>query len=112
MNELIIIDNQTIQDKIYTIRGVQVMLDEDLAVLYGVETKNLNKAVNRNMDRFPEKFRFQLTQEEYDNLKFQIGTSSLNASLRSQFVTLKNYPNLRSQIATSSFHTQIHLIEI
>ena len=88
MNELII-DNQTIQSKIYTIRGVQVMLDEDLAVLYGVETKNLNKAVNRNMDRFPEKFRFQLTQEEYDNLKFQIGTSSLNASLRSQFVTLE-----------------------
>ncbi|MGJ0323144.1 ORF6N domain-containing protein [Aliarcobacter cryaerophilus] len=88
MNELII-DNQTIQDKIYTIRGVQIMLDEDLAVLYGVETKNLNKAVNRNMDRFPEKFRFQLTQEEYDNLKFQIGTSSLNASLRSQFVTLE-----------------------
>ena len=88
MNELII-DNQTIQDKIYTIRGVQVMLDEDLAVLYGVETKNLNKAVNRNMDRFPQKFRFQLTQEEYDNLKFQIGTSSLNASLRSQFVTLE-----------------------
>lgn len=88
MNELII-DNQTIQDKIYTIRGVQVMLDEDLAVLYGVETKNLNKAVNRNMDRFPEKFRFQLTQEEYDNLKFQIGTSNLDASLRSQFVTLE-----------------------
>ncbi|MCT7526768.1 ORF6N domain-containing protein [Aliarcobacter cryaerophilus] len=88
MNELII-DNQTIQDKIYTIRGVQIMLDEDLAVLYGVETKNLNKAVNRNMDRFPEKFRFQLTQEEYDNLKFQIGTSSLDASLRSQFVTLE-----------------------
>ena len=88
MNELII-DNQTIQDRIYTIRGVQIMLDEDLAVLYGVETKNLNKAVNRNMDRFPQKFRFQLTQEEYDNLKFQIGTSSLNASLRSQFVTLE-----------------------
>lgn len=88
MNELIV-DNQSIQDKIYTIRGIQVMLDEDLSVLYGVETKNLNKAVNRNMDRFPEKFRFQLTQEEYDNLKFQIGTSNLDASLRSQFVTLE-----------------------
>ena len=88
MNELII-DNQTIQSKIYTIRGVQVMLDEDLAVLYGVETKNLNKAVNRNMDRFPEKFRFQLTQEEYDNLKFQIGTSSLHHS-----------SNVQSQIGT------------
>lgn len=53
------------------------MLDEDLAVLYRVETKNLNKAVNRNIERFPEKFRFQLTQEEYDNLKFQNGTSNL-----------------------------------
>ena len=89
MNELIIIDNQTIQDRIYTIRGVQVMLDEDLALLYGVESKRLTEPVKRNIERFPEKFRFQLTQEEYDNLKFQIGTSSLNASLRSQFVTLE-----------------------
>ena len=88
MNELII-DNQTIQSKIYTIRGVQIMLDEDLALLYGVESKRLNEQVKRNIERFPEKFRFQLTQEEYDNLKFQIGTSSLNASLRSQFVTLE-----------------------
>lgn len=87
MNELIIIDNKTIQDKIYTIRGEQVMLDEDLAILYGVETKQLNKAVNRNIARFPEKFRFQLTQEEYDNLRFQNGTSNLDDSLRSQFVT-------------------------
>ena len=88
MNELII-DNQTIQSKIYTIRGVQVMLDEDLALLYGVESKRLNEQVKRNIERFPEKFRFQLTQEEYDNLKFQIGTSNLDASLRSQFVTLE-----------------------
>ncbi|MDY0402787.1 ORF6N domain-containing protein [Sulfurovum sp.] len=86
MNELITIDKQTIQDKIYTIRGVQVMLDEDLAVLYGVETKVFNQAVKRNIGRFPEKFRFQLVQEEYDNLRFQKGTSSL----RSQFVTLES----------------------
>jgi len=77
MNELVLIDNQTIQNKIYTTRDVQVMVDEDLAVLYGVETKQLNKSVNRNIERFPEKFRFQLTQEEYDNLRFQNGTSSL-----------------------------------
>lgn len=61
MNELII-DNQTIQSKIYTIRGVQVMLDEDLALLYGVESKRLNEQVKRNIERFPEKFRFQLTE--------------------------------------------------
>ena len=66
MNELII-DNQTIQSKIYTIRGVQVMLDEDLALLYGVESKRLNEQVKRNIERFPEKFRFQLTENEYEN---------------------------------------------
>ncbi len=65
-----------IQNKIFTIRGIQVMLDNDLAYLYEVETKQLNRAVSRNLDRFPERFRFQLTQEEYDNLRFQNGTSS------------------------------------
>lgn len=75
--DILLIDKEIIQDKIYTVRSMQVMLDEDLAVLYGVETKQLNKAVNRNITRFPEKFRFQLTQEEYDNLRFQNGTSSL-----------------------------------
>jgi hypothetical protein len=90
MNELTIIDNQTIQNKIYTIRDVQVMIDEDLAILYGVETKVFNQAVKRNIKRFPKKFRFQLTQEEYDNLKSQFVTSSLDDSLRSQIVTLES----------------------
>ncbi|MGD9554572.1 MAG: ORF6N domain-containing protein [Arcobacteraceae bacterium] len=77
MNELII-DNQTIKNKIYTIRGVQVMLDEDLAFLYSVELKRLNEQVNRNIERFPEKFRFQLTKEEYENLRSQFATLSLD----------------------------------
>ena len=89
MNELII-DNQTIQNKIYTIRGVQVMLDEDLAVLYNVETKVFNQAVKRNIERFPEKFRFQLSESEYENLRSQFVTSSLDNSLRSQIVTLES----------------------
>ena len=89
MNELII-DNQTIQSKIYTIRGVQVMLDEDLAVLYNVETKVFNQAVKRNIERFPEKFRFQLSESEYENLRSQFVTSSLDNSLRSQIVTLES----------------------
>ena len=71
MNELI-----HIQNMIYTIRGQKVMLDSDLARLYEVETKALNKAVKRNLKRFPEDFMFQLTKEEYENLRFQIGTSS------------------------------------
>jgi hypothetical protein len=65
-----------IRNMIYTVRGEQVMLDSDLAELYEVETGNLNKAVKRNEDRFPENFRFQLTPEEYENLRCQIGISS------------------------------------
>ena len=64
-----------IQNLIYTIRGQKVMLDSDLAMMYGVETSNLNKAVKRNLQRFPEDFMFQLTKEEYDFLIFQIGIS-------------------------------------
>jgi phage regulator Rha-like protein len=67
-----------IRNLIYTIRDKQVMLDSDLASLYQVETKNLNKAVKRNIERFPVSFCFQLTEEEVENLRFQFGTSSLN----------------------------------
>ncbi len=66
---------QTLKRLIYTIRGVQVMLDSDLAALYKVETKAFNQAVKRNMNRFPESFRFQLTVEEYQNLRSQFVTS-------------------------------------
>src|SRR3954453_9514137 len=65
-----------IQKHIYFVRRQKIMFDRDLAKLYGVETKNLNKAVRRNLDRFPSDFMFQLTAEEAKNLKFQIGTSS------------------------------------
>ncbi|KGO11345.1 ORF6N domain-containing protein [Elizabethkingia bruuniana] len=67
-----------IKNMIYTIRDKQVMLDSDLASLYQVETKNLNKAVKRNIERFPVSFCFQLTEEEVENLRFQIGTSSVS----------------------------------
>ena len=63
---------EDIRDKIYTIRGVQVMLDSDLAQLYQVETRILNQAVKRNINRFPERFCFQLTEEEIDASKSQI----------------------------------------
>ena len=70
MNELII-DNQTIQDRIYTIRGVQVMVDRDLAELYNVETRALKQAVKRNIERFPEDFMFELTDFEIDYMVSQ-----------------------------------------
>ena len=74
----IIASKETIQNKIYTVRTMQVMLDSDLAELYQVETKQLNRAVTRNLKRFPESFRFQVTKEEYDEiLRCQFGTSSI-----------------------------------
>ena len=80
MNELIIKDNINIEDLIYNIRGKQVMLDSDLAKLYECKggTKVINQAVSRNKDRFPSDFYFQLTKEEFINLKSQFVTSSLN----------------------------------
>ena len=64
-----------VQNLIYEIRGQKVMLDSDLAKLYGVQTFNLNKAVKRNIQRFPTDFMFQLTKDEYESLIFQIGIS-------------------------------------
>ena len=72
---LVIVDNKEIQSMIYTFRGRQVMLDSDLAMLYQVETKYLNRQRNRNAERFPEDFCFQLSKEEYEFLRCQNVTS-------------------------------------
>ena len=74
--EIVVYNKNFIQKKIYTIRGMQVMLDEDLSILYGVETRRLNEQVKRNIERFPEKFMFQLSNDEYENLMSQIAISS------------------------------------
>ena len=71
-----IVPRKVIEQKILLTRGQKVMLDRDLAQLYGVTTGNLNKAVDRNLDRFPNDFMFRLTQEEFKNLIFHFGTSS------------------------------------
>ncbi|RKX39205.1 MAG: ORF6N domain-containing protein [Verrucomicrobia bacterium] len=90
MNELMKRDG--VAGKIFLIRGVQVMLDSDLAELYGVTVKRLNEQVKRNVERFPEEFRFQLTKEEPENLRSHFATSSLVSQsvipLRSQNATL------------------------
>ena len=79
----------SIRSRILTIRGVQVMLDRDLAELYGVPTKVLNQAVKRNSERFPERYMFQLSKEDVENMRSQIVTGSdMETSLRSQNVTL------------------------
>ena len=80
MNEVINKDYINIENLIYEVRGVQVMLDSDLAKLYGCVngTKTINQAVKRNVDKFPDDFYFQLTKNEFFNLKSQVGTSSWN----------------------------------
>ena len=75
-NELIEIDNENIKNLIYTIRGKQVMLDSDVATLYQCETKYVNRVVKRNIERFPIEFCFQLTENEFENLRCQFVTSS------------------------------------
>ncbi len=122
--ELILTTEQTtnnqllqIEPLIRIIRGQQVLLDSDLAILYAVETKRLNEQVKRNIERFPDDFMFQLTKVELINLKSQIAASSAiensprsqivtlntkNHSLRSQNATLNEDVNLKSQIVTSS----------
>ena len=80
-------DIQTIQSMIYEIRGQRVMLDFDLAEMYGVETRRLNEQVKRNIERFPEDFMFQLTKGELEILRSQIATSNFaNASFFGKYV--------------------------
>lgn len=71
-----IVKIKQIDTKIHTVRNAKVMFDKDLAVLYGVTTSNLNKAVKRNAERFPSDFMFQLSKSEFEILKFQFGTSN------------------------------------
>jgi hypothetical protein len=75
-------DMTNIENKILVVRGQQVMLDRDLAGLYGVETKNINKAMSRNKERFPINFCFQLTTDEFASLRFQNGTSNKKGGRR------------------------------
>lgn len=80
---------QSIQNRIYEIRGERVMLDRDLASLYEIETRVLNQAVKRNLKRFPEDFMFQLTRLEFEEIQNQITVLKPSDSLRSQIVILK-----------------------
>ena len=80
------ISNLQIEKKIFVIRGVQVMIDRDIAELYGVETRILNQAVKRNLNRFPEEFMFQMNDEEFDNWKSQIVISSWGGIRKAPFV--------------------------
>jgi hypothetical protein len=107
MNE--IIPQDVIEQKIFLMRCQKVMLDRDLAVLYSVETKILNKAVRRNIERFPPDFMFQLTKEEFDNLKFQFGTSSWGGTRKLPLVFTENGVAMLSSVLNSKRAIQVNI---
>ncbi len=100
---------EIIQNKIYLIRGQKVMLDRDLAELYGVLTKNFNKSVTRNLDRFPADFAFRLTSEEYENLRFQIGTSSWGGRRYLPYVFTEQGVAMLSSVLRSKRAVQVNI---
>ena len=94
MNEIIVKDNIKIENLIYEIRGKQVMLDSDLAMLYSCKngTKSLNLAVKRHINRFPERFMFQLTKEEYSSIYSRFQFETLNKNNQKQGLNIKYLP--------------------
>ena len=105
---------EVIQNKIYLIRGHKVMLDRDLAELYGVLTRNLNKAVRRNIDRFPSDFGFILTAREFKILMFQIGTSSWGGTRKLPMVFTEQGVAMLSSVLNSrrAIHVNIQIIRV
>lgn len=104
MNEI-----EEIRSIIHTVRGKQVMLDKDLAELYGVQTRDLNKAVKRNIERFPDDFMFQLTKEEMSNLMFQIGTSSWGGTRKLPFAFTEQGVAMLSGILRSPIAVEVNI---
>src|SRR5215213_3826900 len=97
---------QSIQNRIYKVKGHRIMLDFDLAQLYEVETKVLNQAVKRNLKRFPEDFMFQLTEEEWLEIRSASNVIPADSSLRSQVVTLKTGRGQHSKYTPHAFTEQ------
>jgi hypothetical protein len=95
MNDLVRAETVSIQNKIYELRGQKVMLDFDIAEMYEVETKRINEAVRRNIERFPYRFMFRLTQEEWDNL------------MRSQIATAYNQRKRNTGVTPRTRHNNV-----
>jgi phage regulator Rha-like protein len=100
---------EIIEKKILLIRDKKVMLDKDLAALYGVETFNLNKAVKRNIDRFPEDFMFQLSNEEFKNLTFHFGISSWGGTRKLPYAFTENGVAMLSSVLNSKRAVQVNI---
>lgn len=109
VKNLSVFTDEIIINKIYFIRGLKVMIDEDLAELYRVETKQLKRQVRRNIDRFPKDFMFELSEEEFQNLRSQVGTSSWGGSRYAPMVFTEQGVAMLSGILTSKTAIQVHI---
>lgn len=109
MTELLIIPEEIIISKIYLVRNKKVMIDSDLADLYGVETKRLNEQIKRNLSRFPEDFMFQLTNEEWRNLKSHSATSSWGGRRTIPYVFTEHGVLMLSSVLNSNRATDINV---
>ncbi len=109
MNQSIMIPTEIIQKRILILREQRIMLDKDLADLYGVETKILNKAVKRNLDRFPEDFMFQLNSQEFMNLKFHFGTSSWGGTRKLPYAFTEQGIAMLSSVLRSERAVQVNI---
>jgi hypothetical protein len=108
-NKELIIADELVMNKIHLIRGQKVMLDRDLAILYGVTTGNLNKAVSRNIDRFPGDFMFTLSKEEMNNLMFQNGISSWGGTRKLPRAFTEQGVAMLSGILNSETAIRVHI---
>ncbi|TVQ94810.1 MAG: ORF6N domain-containing protein [Bacteroidetes bacterium] len=108
-NQPSVIPDEIVINKIYLIRDEKVMLDSDLAELYGVETKRLNEQVKRNIDRFPEDFMFQLTETEFENLKSQIATSSWGGRRTLPYVFTEHGVLMLSSVLNSDLAIKVNI---
>jgi hypothetical protein len=104
-----IIPDELVINKIYLIRGKKVMLDEDLAELYQVETKRLNEQVRRNIARFPKDFMFRLTRKEFENLKSQIATSSWGGRRKLPLAFSEQGVSMLSGVLNSETAIRVHV---
>ncbi len=114
MNKKLILSDEVVISKIYLIRGQKVMLDKDLALLYNVMTGNLNKAVGRNLKRFPSDFMFQLNQKEYKNLLFQFGIARWGGTRSLPYAFTEQGVAMLSSVLNSerAILVNIHIIRV
>jgi len=108
-DKISILPVERIETKIFLIRGRKVMMDRDLAELYGVETKMLNRAVRRNIDRFPDDFMFQMNKQEVENWKYQFGTSSWGGSRKAPLLFTEPGVAMLSGVLNSERAIQVNI---